>query len=330
MLKFLIFRTDRIGDFIFSRMLTESIKLKYPNSKIDFVCSKYNSKYIKNFKDIKKIYVLDKYNLTMLTKNLIQINKSNYDYLIILDGKRRSIFYSILMKAKKKFVILKDFRPSLTLKLFFDKYFVNSEANSQFNNFSVIINYLNLRVPEKINYYNDYKFKNLNEKLNTKFTLLHLDEKWFEGFYHNDYQYMSLDYKNFDLLINSIFKKFKKRVILTTGNIQMSDFDKIIEANFYKKRRNVFYSNKYKDNLIYIEHTSFRDLEKIVKKSSSIVCCEGAISHVSNAFNIKTIALINKISLKTAIYWTKHMSNIRLVYRDNIKSICSQISNVKF
>ena len=115
MLKFLIFRTDRIGDFIFSRMLTESIKLKYPNCKIDFVCSKYNSKYIKNFKDIKKIYVLDKYNIPMLVKNLIQINKSHYDYLIILDGKRRSIFYSLLMKAKKKFVILKDFRPSLTL-----------------------------------------------------------------------------------------------------------------------------------------------------------------------------------------------------------------------
>ena len=37
-----------------------------------------------------------------------------------------------------------------------------------------------------------------------------------------------------------------------------------------------------------------------------------------------------EISLKTAIYWTKHMTNIRLVYRDNIKSICSQISNVKF
>ena len=62
-------------------------------------------------------------------------------------------------------------------------------------------------------------------------------------------------------------------------------------------------------------------LEKIVKSSSSIVCCEGAISHVSNAFNIKTIALINKLSLKTAIYWTKHMKNIRLVYRDNIKSV---------
>ncbi len=330
MSKFLIFRTDRIGDFIFSRMLTESIKLKYPNSRIDIVCSKYNSTYIRNFKDIKKIFILDKYNLKMLFKNLLIINNLNYDYLIILDGKRRSIFYSVLLKAKKKYVILKDFRPSLLLKIFFNKYFVNSESNSQYNNFTAIINYLNLKVPNQINYYNDYKFKNVRKKPNSNFTLLHLDEKWFEGFYHNDYKYMSLNYKNFDLLIKSIFKKFNKKIILTSGNIKINNFDTIIEKNFFKNKEDIFISKKYKNRLIYFQNTSFRDLEKIVKNSSSIVCCEGAISHVSNAFNIKTIALINKLSLKTAIYWTKHMKNIRLVYRDNIKSVCKQINNVKF
>ncbi len=328
--KFLIFRTDRIGDFIFSRMLTESIKLKYPDSKIDFVCSMYNSKYIKNFRDIRNIYILDKYNIPMLIKNLIKINKVNYDYIIILDGKRRSIFYSTLLKSKKKFVILKDFRPYLILKFFFNKYFINSEANSQFNNFTTIINYLNLKVPDKINYYNGYGFKNLKNNLISNFTLLHLDEKWFEGFYHSDYEYMSLNYNNFYQLINTIHRKFKKKIILTSGNIKIDNFDLIIKNRFYKKTKNIYFSNKFKDKLIYFENTSFRDLERIVKNSSSIVCCEGAISHVSNAFNIKTIALINKMSFKTATYWTKHMNNIRLVYRDNINSVCKQINNVKF
>ena len=61
MAKFLFFRTDRIGDFIFSRMLVQSIKNKNKNNVIDFVCSKYNSDYIKHFTDINKIFVLDKY-----------------------------------------------------------------------------------------------------------------------------------------------------------------------------------------------------------------------------------------------------------------------------
>ena len=52
MSKFLIFRTDRIGDYIFSRVLTESIKKDNPKNTIDFVCSSYNSTYIKNYNDI--------------------------------------------------------------------------------------------------------------------------------------------------------------------------------------------------------------------------------------------------------------------------------------
>ena len=64
MSKFLIFRTDRIGDFIFSRILTESIKNDNPKNIIDFVCSSYNSKYVKNFKDVNKVYILDKYNFS--------------------------------------------------------------------------------------------------------------------------------------------------------------------------------------------------------------------------------------------------------------------------
>ena len=74
MAKYLIFRTDRIGDFIFSRLITESIKNDNKKNTIDFVCSSYNSKYVKNFKDIKKIYILDKYNFSLMIKNLIKIN----------------------------------------------------------------------------------------------------------------------------------------------------------------------------------------------------------------------------------------------------------------
>ena len=279
MAKYLIFRTDRIGDFIFSRMFTESIKKDNPNHKIDFVCSSYNSNYVKNFKDINKIYILDKYNIRLMIKNLFEINKEKYDYLIILDGKRRSVFFSILLKAKNKIAVLKDFRPRLTLATFFDRYFINSEIKSQFENFSNVINYLDLEIPERIDYFNKYKLKEIKYKnLPKKFTLLHLDEKWFEGHYYRDFKYMNLNEKNFDLLITTIKKKFKKN---------------------------------------------------IVKKSSEIICCEGAISHVSNVFNRLTIALVNYQGANTGIFWTKHMPNIKLIFRENIRKICSEIKKLK-
>ena len=330
MAKFLIFRTDRIGDFIFSRMFTDSIKKNNINHKIDFVCSSYNSNYIKNFSDISKIYILNKYDLRLMIKNLFDINKEKYDYIIILDGKRRSVFFSILLKAKRKIAVLKDFRPRLALAIFFDNYFVNSETNSQFENFSSVINYLDFKVPKEIDYFNNYKLKDLKyKKLPKKFTLLHLDEKWFEGHYYRDFKYMNLNEKNFDYLISSVKKKFKKNIIITSGKMNIAQFDKIIDSFFTKKNKNIFVSKKYKDQLIYINKTNFRDLETLVFKSSEIICCEGAISHVSNVFRKLTIALVNYQGVNTGIFWTKHMPNIRLIFRDNIRKICSNINKIK-
>ena len=65
MAKFLIFRTDRIGDFITSQLVTNSISEVSKKNQVDVVASRYNSKYIKNFKYIKNIFIFDK------TKNKI-------------------------------------------------------------------------------------------------------------------------------------------------------------------------------------------------------------------------------------------------------------------
>ena len=330
MARFLIFRTDRIGDYIFSRMLTESIKKNKSSHIIDFVCSTYNSNYVKNFKDINKIYILDKYNLKLMIKNLFEINRSKYDHLIILDGKRRSVFFSILLLAKQKIAVLKDFRPYLTLKVFFDSYFINSEVNSQYDNFSSIINFLNLKVPNKIDYFNSYNLKKLRFKiLPKKFSLLHLDEKWFEGHYYDDFKYMNLNEKNFDLLISTIFKKFKNNIVITSGKLNISQFKNIINKSFIKLNKSEYISKKYKKKLIYLDKTDFRDLESIVKKSSEVICCEGAISHVSNVFKKLTFALVNYQGVNTGIFWTKHMPKIKLIFREDIKKVCKNISNTE-
>ena len=57
MAKYLIFRTDRIGDFITSQVVTNSIS-EVSKNQVDVVASRYNSKYIKNFKYINRIFIL--------------------------------------------------------------------------------------------------------------------------------------------------------------------------------------------------------------------------------------------------------------------------------
>lgn len=87
--------------------------------------------------------------------------------------------------------------------------------------------------------------------------------------------------------------------------------------------------NKFKNRLIFRNKTNFKNLERIVKISLSVICSEFVASHTSNSFNIKTIFLINKISLKRAILWNKYMKNLNFIYRGNLNSVCKQISNVK-
>ena len=325
--RYLIFRTDRIGDFIFSRILTDAIKKKSSSNIIDFVCSSYNANYVKNYRDINKIFILDKYNIKLMIKNLIEINSNNYDYMIILDGKRRSFFFSFFLKAKYKIGVLKDWRPYFLLKIFFYKFIINSEVKSQYNNFVSLANLINLKVSKNINYYKSYIFKK-NKKIitNLNFTLLHLDEKWFEGFYYNDFAYMDLNNKNFDMFIQTIFDKFKKPIIITSGFIKVPIFHEILKKNFIKINDNEYLSKKYKNRLKFIDNTDFQDIELIVKKCKILICCEGAISHVSNSFGIITYALIN--NMKTAKFWTNHMPKIKLITRNKISHICKNIKKL--
>ena len=48
--QYLIFRTDRIGDFLLSAILIKSIKRNDPNAFIKVVASESNFDYIKTFK----------------------------------------------------------------------------------------------------------------------------------------------------------------------------------------------------------------------------------------------------------------------------------------
>ena len=72
-----------------------------------------------------------------------------------------------------------------------------------------------------------------------KYTLIHLDEKWFEGYYYKDFKYMNLDINNFKLFIKTIKDKFKNKIIITSGNIKVDKLDKIINFYFKKEKKNI-------------------------------------------------------------------------------------------
>jgi ADP-heptose:LPS heptosyltransferase len=141
MKKYLIFRTDRIGDFITSQIISNSIKQKSNKNQIDFVVSKYNYEYIKNFKYISNIYIFNKTGLKFLDIILLYIKvRDKYDFLIVLDGKRRSFISGIFISSFKKVCFMKGFYSKILTSLFYDKYIKNDKRKYQYKNFETLLN----------------------------------------------------------------------------------------------------------------------------------------------------------------------------------------------
>ena len=76
----LIFKTDRIGDFVNFSPCLKILKSNIPNSEITIVCSVYNYQIIKNYKEIDKILIIEKNLIKDLIKIKSNINNKFYDY----------------------------------------------------------------------------------------------------------------------------------------------------------------------------------------------------------------------------------------------------------
>ena len=93
----LLFRTDRVGDFLLSLSLIKIIKKNYPNSKITVVASEMNYKYISSFNEVHEVIIL-KNNLLSKISLTFKLRNKRYDAIIVHDGKNRSRIVSLFQK----------------------------------------------------------------------------------------------------------------------------------------------------------------------------------------------------------------------------------------
>lgn len=331
-LKTLIFRTDRIGDFIISCPFIISYKKKNEYNKIVIVSSEYNFDYIKNFYFVDKIFPLKheiKFfkKILALIKMIFLLRQFNFSEIIVLDGKKRSFFISLFLKGKKS-ILLQSKGLEFLSKIFKYKSVINYELQNQLKNFSFLASKLNFNIDmNKIDIYKNYSF-NKTYNIENKYILIHLDEKWFQKFYYKDFTDINPSKDDLFKLINKIreLNNFSHDIVITTGSKRLNVINEIVN-NFKKIKRNIFTQKFDKISVKLIVDTSFNELEFIVKKSSFLICCEGGVSHASNGFNVKTLAFYQKNRLQHTRYWTGHMDNIFLYERKNIKNI---INDPKF
>ena len=88
MKEYLIFRTDRVGDFLLTLSLIKIIKINHPESKITIIASEKNFDYIKTFKVVNNVIKL-KNNFFSKISLILNLRKKIFDSIIVHDVKKR-------------------------------------------------------------------------------------------------------------------------------------------------------------------------------------------------------------------------------------------------
>ena len=287
--KYLIFRTDRIGDFLVSAILIKCIKINDPSANITVIASDKNYYYIKLFPYVDRVELL---NNNFLSKIILifKLFKYRYKNIILHDNKKRSKLISFFLRYNKKISI------ENTQKVLHIEIIKNILKLMNFNYFD-----------EALNTLDHHKKNNANDK---GLIQLHFDEKWI----FNDYikKFIKIEPTEIELInfIKMIIKKSRKKLLITTG-IRLPKIMKKIKPLLRELEIEIY------------EDLNFYHLEKITSKSSILISCHGAISHVAAANNIRQIDIIDK----SYDYgkWTAHFRNYKPLYRDSFNFLSKKI-----
>ena len=325
--KYLFIRTDRIGDFLVSAILIKSIKRSDKNSIITVIASDKNYNYIKKFSYVDEVI---KYPTNLLDKFSFFINFFLKKYFMVaaLDGKKRSIFLCIITNSKNKILCTYKKFYKYILKFFFSKIYLDEESISRIDEIKNILNNLNYNLNDSD--LDIISQKKVNNSLvnNEDYILLHFDEKWIHSDYIKNYKSIEPDnYLDFENFIKNIVTQTENNLYITTGLIS-NKFTNLIKSKFNKINEFKFELNYNNKKIIFFEKTTFTELEILVSKSSILISCHGAATHVAAAFNIKIIDILDKSKILFYQKWTTHLRNYKKVERDNFKLLSNKIINV--
>lgn len=287
--KVLILKNDRVGDFITSINSINLILNKHINSDIFIFLSKNNYKFNFLFKNIKtKVF---NYDLKVFEKFLI--------FLFILTNKISDVY----ILAPKNFYY---YLPFIFRKIKFHGLCINSDR-SRPNSFlkKYLYSTSTLYRKDKSKIISTYKAqeKLINYKENIQ-NFVHLDFPKFKIFNFPKnvtfFHYKHILFKKLLLWDNETICKFilflasKKENIVFSSELNFSE-----ENEFFKKKFNSYdfklkkFNKIYDNNVLFLDNIEGKDLFNVIDLSTEVIAPEGAISHIGNFLNKRTLALMH-------------------------------------
>ncbi|MDA9684395.1 hypothetical protein N9U33_02260 [Candidatus Pelagibacter bacterium] len=329
MKKFLIFRTDRVGDFILTCILIKSIKRNRPDSEITVICSDQNYDYVKNYSlvDNAKLYPKKFINKVFFFLTMI---KSDYDCVLSLDGKKRSIFGCVISKAKLKIMtVTKKIYKNIFFNLKDNILFIK-DFKSRIEEFKFILRKVEIDYSDKdLDIFDSEKIKSnldiINGISDKSFNQLHLDEKWITESYRGkrksrNFKPINASIEQMCNFIREFVKKSQKDLVISAG-AETNSLIIGVKENFHKN--DISFLNGRK--IIILDNISFTDLKLIIKKANIVIACHGSPAHVASSFNTKIIDIFDQKNEEFYKFYTNHLRNYKYLYREDFSILAKNI-----
>ncbi len=310
-----------------SSILFKSIKRSDPNSKIIIIASNKNYNYVNNIDFIDEVILFPQ---NPFQKILFYLNFFLRKFYLVgvLDGKKRSIYFSLLVRSKYKFLFTYKKFYKFYLNFFYRKIFLDKNYSNKLSEIKELLNIINFD-------YNDTDLNTLNRNivLNRKFehpnsnnyVMLHFDEKWIFNDYLQTYKSIEPENEiNFLTFLDTVISKSNSDLVITTGLKQNKYIEFLKKKSKFLSKKTYVLDIKNKKIFLYLD-LSFLELEKLILLSNTIITCHGAPSHVAAAFDKKIIDIIDHSENEFFIKWTSHFRNHHLIIRKNFEFISNKI-----
>ena len=291
MKKILIFKTDRLGDFLNISPVISNLKLNYPSCEITLICSSYNKPIVQYYHNDLNYIVYRKSLVAFIIKNFYFIFLNKYDLILQLDGKNHSYLLSTLIRSKKKACIsfikykkifgisFKIYRPNFFIKSFFNLIEISYENykhndNKKFHYLGLylsLLDKLNIKIESK-NHYLPFNPKSKTIFLNEKYLLFHLDKRW----------------ELFPLIVR---ENLKKKLISLSNNNKIVITSNIGSNNFFNYIKKELINIK---NIQFFDEPNLHNVISLVYFSETCVSSHsGLIVHSGAAFKKNIIDLVS-------------------------------------
>ena len=256
--------------------------------------------------------------------------KSDFDCILSLDGKKRSIFACVISNAKLKIMTVTK---KIYKKIFFnfkDNILFIKDSKSRLEEFKFILKKMDIDYSDKdLNIFDSEKVQSnldiINKIPDKSFNQLHLDEKWITESYMGRRKLRNFKPINASIVqmcsfIGEFVKKSKKDLVISTG----AETNSLIEGVKEKFNKDGLFELNGK-KIIILDNISFADLKLIIKKTDLLIACHGSPAHIASSFNTKIIDIFDQKNEEFYKFYTNHLRNYKYLYREDFTILAKKI-----